>query len=359
MPTIITRKNPSGKIVYRVQYRLSGERSISRTFATMKLAKEFVTVTDAKVLQDKHNAMLGIRRTTFTEVLDRYKSEVQRFKRHETIRSQVSVLNYWQQRLGDKRIAGITSSDIHNCIDELMEKRSIGTVHKYNVVLHHIFNKAVLWDYITKNPMLGMTRLATGRPRDRHLNQGEIDRLLKVCERDSNPHIYAMVMFALNTGCRLGEMLKVETGDIKNGYVMFHERKNGQVHRVPISPALQRVLDDYNETVWPMNFEKISDGRISKLFFQDKQGKAVSIQQTWKRVLKDALLDDEKVVWHTLRHTTASLLLEQGYSLAVVAKILGHRSVSSSARYAHLEDQQMNVVMDKFSEVVFGVSKEE
>src|SRR5215472_15753508 len=84
--TIVERTNPSGKTVFRVQYRLSGEKSVSKTFPTKKMAREFVTTIDAKIIQDKHNALLGVTNVRFKDVMGRYLEEVQAHKRSEQTR---------------------------------------------------------------------------------------------------------------------------------------------------------------------------------------------------------------------------------------------------------------------------------
>jgi hypothetical protein len=50
MATIIKRTNPSGKVVYRVEYRIKGQKSVSKTFPTKKMAEDFVKVTDVKLI---------------------------------------------------------------------------------------------------------------------------------------------------------------------------------------------------------------------------------------------------------------------------------------------------------------------
>jgi len=319
------------------------------------MAKEFVTTMDAKIIQDKHNALLGITKITFKDVMERYVEEVQARKTStETKRTQKVILSFWLERFGEKRVTTITSRDISQALDELMEKRTSGTVHKYAAILHHVLNKAVLWDYLTKHPMLGMVKPEASKARERYLRKDELERLLRFARADSNPHIYTMIMFAVCTGCRFGELQRVETGDIRNESVTFRLRKNKQIHTVPLAPALQEALMLYNGTVWPMNTETFSDGRISRLLFQNEHGKPVNIRRTWARVLKKAWLDHDGVCWHTLRHSTASFLLEQGHPLAVVAKVLGHRSISSSSMYAHLEQQHIDKILQRFSHEIFG-----
>src|SRR5262245_28641502 len=116
MATIIERRNPSGKTVYRVQYRIKGQKSLSQTFWTEKEAKQFITVMDAKLIQDKHNALLGVKATTFSEVIERYRDEVDYAKGKETQRTERPVLRYWQEQLSYMTFRSTTSQHISRCI---------------------------------------------------------------------------------------------------------------------------------------------------------------------------------------------------------------------------------------------------
>jgi integrase len=315
MATLTERIGKGGKKHYRVQYRLVGQKSFCKTFATEKEAKQFITVTDAKLIQDKHTALLGIKATLFSQVIERYVDQVQIGKEKETVRTEKAILEYWKGNLGHLKCTAITAQHISAFIRELMAEKALSTARRYCVILNRVMNFAVRLEYIAKSPMVDMSKPPMPHGREVYLKQGEIERLLRVCEQDRNKHIYAMVVLALNTGCRLGELQKLRWKDIHGGVITFPIRKQRKPHIVPMTPFLIQTLQEYAEDQTQGHGEMLADS--SALVFSNPIGTAINIDRTWKRVRKKAQL--QHMHFHVFRHTTACLLLQQGYSFKMVA----------------------------------------
>jgi len=87
-----------------------------------------------------------------------------------------------------------------------------------------------------------------------------------------------------------------------------------------------------------MEMKKTRNGLF--LFPSDsKEGHMLDFKSSWKNICKLAKLEDVRV--HDLRHTYASLLINNGISLSVIGRLLGHKEVSTTARYAHLNDETL------------------
>ena len=105
--------------------------------------------------------------------------------------------------------------------------------------LRTILNKAVEWGKLLESPARNVKRLKVDNRRTRILTDDEQRAILGACPRK----LRAIVLLALITGARIGELLALRWADCEDGFVPFWETKNGKVRRIPISPAIKAVLD--------------------------------------------------------------------------------------------------------------------
>ena len=127
------------------------------------------------------------------------------------------------------------------------------------------------------------------------------------------------------TGCRRNEILGLRWDDLNfdTGEMRLPDTKTG-TRMVPLTPAVARVFDGLART--PGN---------PWVFPGKKKGsRLVNLNDSWDRVRKEAGLEDVRL--HDLRHTFASRALALGEGLPMIGDLLGHRMVTTTARYAHL-----------------------
>jgi len=241
-------------------------------------------------------------------------------------------LKYWKSLLGDYRVNQITP--------EMIEPPSwVGpaTCNRYLSALSAIYiqNK---W---TPNPTRQVKRYRE-KGRVRFLSDDERIRLLEACSRSSNPHIYCLVVFSLSTGCRQMEALKLEWEqvDIDRGLIHILKSKNGEPRTVPITGHALDLLNNLPRT--------------SKFVFPNKLGSYYrDIDFHWKKVLRDAGITNFR--WHDLRHTAASYLSMSGVDLPTIGRILGHKSLSSTMRYVHLNVDHLRGVLSGLNDMMFSL----
>jgi integrase/recombinase XerD len=182
----------------------------------------------------------------------------------------------------------------------------------------------------------------------RILSKSEVEKLLDfpvlstaVQERDK-----AMLELLYATGARVSEIISLTQGSInlEEGYVRC-TGKGSKERIIPIGPVAVFFVQAY-----------LKKGRLellankdSQLLFLNRYGKGISRQSFWKIIKKYALINGIKktITPHTLRHSFASHLLENGADLRSVQELLGHSDISTTQIYTHLSRSRLRKIYDK------------
>lgn len=143
-------------------------------------------------------------------------------------------------------------------------------------------------------------------------------------------HVTPLVLLALNTGLRRGELLQLRWRDLDLHRKMLTVRgegaKTGQTRHVPLNSEATRVMKAWRPTVVDTD---------SCVFSGTKDEKPiVAVKKAWRGALKAAKVTSFR--FHDLRHTFASKLVMAGIDLNTVRELLGHKSIAMTLRYAHL-----------------------
>jgi integrase len=216
------RIGPDGTIVYRVRVRRKGYAAKTATFTKLAETKKWAQVTEGAVLEGRHFQASEARKHTLTDLMTRYRREVLPHKRASTIPNQEQQLQWWQTQLGHYLLADVTPAILVEHRTILMQGRANGTVNRYLAVLSHAFTMAVWeWQWYEDNPVCKMSKPKEPRGRGRFLADDERERLLNACD--------TIVVVALSTGARRGELLNLRWSDVdlKRGTLTFRETKNG------------------------------------------------------------------------------------------------------------------------------------
>jgi len=160
-------------------------------------------------------------------------------------------------------------------------------------------------------------------------NQEKSIRLPPDDERIYADHIMPIILVALNTGMRRGEIFQLTWDNVsfKNNIITVtaDTAKSSRKRYINMNKETQRVLEDWN----------IYSSRVGLVFPNPATGKSlVEIKSMWVNILKDAGIDNFR--FHDLRHTFASNLVMKGAPLYMVQKLLGHSTLEMTMRYAHL-----------------------
>jgi len=272
-------------------------------------------------------------KTTFGELLAKYEENfkhqasfekykkfcIENFKAHfgeDTLLSNIKYINLETYR--NQLRQGLTRNGT---------LRADATVNRAMACLRHIFTKAVEWDMIERNLFeKGKSLLLKeNNRRIRYLAEEEIERLLKECR--PKKHLYRIVVCALNTGMRRGEILSLKWSQIRNGFIYLEKTKTKERREIPINDTLAQIFKEIRR----------EQGLTSEYVFTYAKRSISKVDRSFRGALRRAGIEDFK--FHDLRHTFASHVLMRGGTLKDVQELLGHKTMTMTLRYAHLSQE--------------------
>ena len=351
MACIEERTDSKGNKRYRAQIRVKGLDSISATFDRKTDAKHWIQETEPKIRNGKYFEIYEAKKHTVNDLIKRYKDKV--LPDIKSSKDRKNHLIYWEDKLGNLTLADITPPKIVECRDDLAQgqtprktKRSNSTVNRYMSTLSHAFSVAVMeWGWLDDNPFRKVSTLKEPRGRVRFLDDNERKVLLEACKNHSDV-MYAIVVIALSTGARKGEILSLRWNQVnlKKGMITVHDTKNNERRSIPLQGHALELVN---------NLGKVR--RLdTDLLFASKMNpnKQLSIDSIWKEIIKKSKIINFR--FHDLRHSAASYLAMNGASIPEIAEVLGHKTLQMVKRYSHLTEQHTSKVVAKMNKQIFS-----
>jgi len=174
--------------------------------------------------------------------------------------------------------------------------------------------------------------------RCRYLSPAERDRLLKSARCSTWSKLYALVLMALTTGARRGELLRLRWRDIDlvAKTAALATSKNGEPRMLPLTDAMCAELKRH-----------LRKKHLDELVFCSPHdgSRPIVFQRAWGTALREAKI--ERFRFHDLRHSCASYLAQQGASTLQIAEVLGHKSLDMARRYSHLNIEHKRSLVEK------------
>jgi integrase len=342
-----TDKDGRQRTSYRAQIRRRGFPPVTATFDRKTDAAEWAKQTEADMSRRRYFPQHEAERHTLADLVDRQLEAVKMDRPHDHERQSV-ILGWWKDKLGAHTLATITPELIGRQRDALQTKEgmSAGTVNRYLSALSKAFSNAVTeWHWLPDNPMTRVSKKSEPRGIVRYLSDDERAALLEACRTSEYPPLYLMVLFALTTGMRRGELLGLRWQDIdlERRTAVLQNTKNGDRRSVPIVPEVAGLLRDHGRVRKIGNDQVFAAEGASEVWLFDK---------AWYAALKAAKVKDFR--FHDLRHTAASYLAMSGATTAEIAAVLGHRTLQMVKRYAHLSDQHVGTVVERMTRKYFA-----
>lgn len=250
------------------------------------------------------------------------------------------VIDSARQYFGDRRINTIKTGEMHSYQTALLERGlNNETANKYVACARKMLKFAMKekrWLSREEFHDTEFDYLKVPEGRLRFLSIDEIDRLLSVTPK----RIYDIVQVALRTGMRQGEILGLRYGielDMKHGIIMLSETKTDARREIHMDVELTRIFRDN-----PNRFK----GKGQRAFPMSDQ----TVTYHWLPALEAAAITDFH--FHDLRHTCASQLAMAGTPIAFIQKLLGHKRIEQTMKYAHLDRRQGIETVQKMSDIL-------
>lgn len=351
MAEIKKRTKKNGKVSYTASIRIKGYPSLNATFDKITDARLWAAEKESAMKLGKHIKDAEAKKHTLSDLIKRYtenelprrKSDQEKFKMQ---------LDWWDKKIGAYLLSEITPPLLSKCKEALGSEpspkpkngkttRSNATVNRYIACLSTVLTKAVKeWQWIDENPMHKVTKLKEPKGRVRFLSDNERIRLLSGCKNISK-ELYLLVLIAITTGARYGEIanIKWQNIDFENNMFHFMDTKNGEDRGVPIPNV---VKEEFKE------FSKVRNISSDYVFIRPDGKKLIFLRGQFMKAVEKAGIKNFK--FHDLRHTAASYLAMNGAGIRELAEILGHKTMAMVQRYSHLTKKHTAKLIDDMAE---------
>jgi len=251
------------------------------------------------------------------------------------------ALRHLKAVVGDIPLSALT----HQHLDRFKTKRLTDGVSPVTInvelrALRTILNFALRWKLIDSNPFPGLRLMAVPDIPPLYLSKEGFHKLISVIDEN---WLKEVVVFAVLTGLRRGEILNLQWLEVDlNQRVIYVQSsgtfrtKKGKRRTVPLSDAAYHLLAS-------------KDPQTNGKFVFTKEGEKIVeswLSHRFKFFVRQAKLP-EGLHFHSLRHTFASWLVQDGVSLYAVQKLLGHSSVTVTEIYSHLQPEQLHDTVNR------------
>jgi integrase len=291
-----------------------------------------------------------IRYKTFREVSTEYLSRWNK----KDYTGQMQRINYWCQIFGDRIMTDIDIFDLREHIDSMIDEgQRPTTINRKKAVLSSVYKFALSRGYIDANIVRNVVIDDDTKRRDRVLSDDERKSLIKACKESHWDKLYLLVLMALTTGARKGELMSLRWCDVgfKDNTGYLGDTKNGNSRELHFAPVVMDELKRFQE-----------DGTGLIFSSEEIPSQSMDFRKAWSNALrmaniseKDILSTDgsvkqEKFTFHCLRHGFCSALSDSGKEINQIAKLAGHKSIQTTMRYIHQGRDQKRMIVDELAQ---------
>ena len=267
---------------------------------------------------------------TLGELLNRYSQQITPAKRGaETEQRRLNRLI--NDSISDCSIEQLTSKTLASFRDRRLLDGQRACEYDLILIRHCLKVAMSEWGLmLSVNPVDQIKKPPSPKARERRLNNGEYERLETASKLTKNKHIWPIVIFAIETGMRRGEILGLtwDNIDLKRRTAFLPLTKNGSSREVPLSTEAVCVLQQQQTRTGISPFPVNSN----------------AFRLAWDRLRSRAGLNDLR--FHDLRHEAISRFFKMGLTVAEVALISGHKDVKMLFRYTHM---RVDIVVSKLA----------
>lgn len=336
MASITKRKNKDGSYSWRALVRLKGYPSASKNFERKQEAEDWSREIESDIKRGQYNFSKANTQYTFEDLVRRHESDGL-LEHLKSVNSMKLHLNYWVKRFKGYALIHITPEFIGQERKRLAQTPSSkggkplssSTINRYMANLSSVLSYATRdLRWIQENPCRCIRKLKEAPGRDRTLSVDEATRLLQSCRQSKSMYVYAVMLMAITTGMRQGEILSLNWADIdfENGLAHIRTSKNGRPRSAALSPALVEELK---------RLHKLREVHKPLAFASRTAFGKLDIKKAFSEACKRAKITGFK--FHDTRHTFSTMAAGMGASQLVLKAGTGHQTLQMLDRYTHLD----------------------
>jgi len=341
---------------WKALIRKRGWPTATKTFRTKKDAQDWARRVEDEMVRGVYIDRAPSERMTLRAAMDRYLAEVTPTKSKTTITREKNRVKPILKVLGDYSLAAITPQRVADYRDQRMNTPSARTgkplsgnsVRLELALISHLYTVVIQeWGIgLTCNPAALVRKPKIPKARDRRITKEEAAKLQVECAKHSNPMLYWIVVFAIETGMRKSEIVTLRLHQVNQHRRLAHlpDTKNGTSRTVPLTRAAAKVIDEaISHPIRPGDTDLIFWGDAKDKITRER--KPYDFTEAWEGARSRAGLPD--LHFHDLRHEAVSRFVEAGLGDQEVAAISGHKTMQMLKRYTHLRAEDLVDKLDK------------
>jgi site-specific recombinase XerD len=326
---------------YQLTYEVNGKRTtISTKTKKEKEAQEFLFKFKHSLIekpQTKIDSEIHSQTILLSSFQNDYSEYMRPIKSKNYLESIMLSFKQFISFCGDISLEEIDTRTIDRFITSTFSRTQRGAHHYYRT-LKAAFNKAIEWNYISSNPFTKVKFPKLSKSFPAYISEDELLIILV-----NTPYQYLKDIFIVGfyTGLRLGEVINMQWN-----WIDFFQ------NQITVKCTDEFLTKSKKERIVPMS-EKVKSILINRfnlvvhqpdevVFYRIKGRKLhqETISKQFKQAVRKSYLN-EKIHFHTLRHSFASLLAQKGVSLYIIKELLGHEDLATTQIYSHLQRQNL------------------
>lgn len=235
--------------------------------------------------------------------------------------------------LSRDRVRNSNSRDAEYGLNAASRARKIATIRSF---YHYLTNKVHLID---QNPVKDIDSPKLKKSLPKYLTLDESVQLLESVDGKNQERDYCILTLFLNCGLRISELVGLNLNDIQDDALRILGKGN-KVRIVYLNEACKQALEQYLAVRRPIT------GRDKNALFLSTRNERISrsgVHALVKKHLAEAGLDATQYSSHKLRHTAATLMLQNGVDVKAVQEVLGHDHLNTTEIYTHIDNDALRV----------------
>ncbi len=242
----------------------------------------------------------------------------------------------------------VTAETVQSYMDWMLSRgKSAASVTRFLASVKSFYNFQIFSGKVKANPAKGVAAAKAERKYPKILTSKEVDLFLEQpqCVDAKGFRDHAMLELLYATGIRVSELITLDLEDLNLAAGFIHCSSKGKERIIPLYRTAVKALQDY---VWKIRPQLISDEGETALFV-NMNGERMSRQGFWKIIkhYQEKAGIEKEITPHTLRHSFAVHLLENGADLRSIQEMLGHADISSTQVYTHVVKGNLKDIYQK------------